>query len=829
MFTPAGWKRFGLISTERDLDTWVIGDADNNGRLGIGTFLADRAGVNNDFRGALDVRGQIVADKLLMTGISTFQGTTIFEDVEIERLKTTGSLDVTGISTFSKQVIVGAGITANQLSVTGISTFTGNGNRILMQNTPGNSNNESLATTNGVGLQVDQINVVGVATFPSNITFTDVELDQIKVGAAATFSNINITNIAPHGGNLKVAGISTFIGNVFVNGNTNIGDNNGDRITVNALFETGLFPVSSNTKDLGSATRQWRDLHIDGTAHIDALDVDGTADFSGGVVANTLKVSDLANNEVVFISGNQGKLEGSSGLTFNGSTLALTGAQTISSTLTVSNSASIGADVTLSGELNMMGSTANKYLDVNIGTHAFHIRGTSGGDTSHILMMRALRAGQVELFYNGTQRLATTNTGVSVNGTTSATLFSGSGAQLTSLNASNITSGTIADARLPGTITSDITGTAEQANNINIDETNTDANFQVTFSNTNQIGYQRQYIDADNSHLLYQPNTNTLSGCKFSGNGSSLTNLNASAISSGTINDNRLPATITSDITGTSAQANNIKIDETNIPASFQVTFTNQNNTGYNRQNIDTDDSHFVYNPNSATLSGINIDCFANSVLRGNGSGITNLNGSAIASGTVPVARIGTGTKNTTTFYRGDGTFQQVVVAINQLGNAGDNRVITSNGGNTANAEGNLTFDGTNLAVAGNLNVNQVSGNHGQLIVGGAISCVGNITAFTSDIRLKTEIQPIENAVAKLLKLNGFTYEHNELAESLGYERNGERFSGVSAQDVKEVLPEAVKPAPANADYMTVQYEKLVPLLIEAIKELKAEIEELKK
>ena len=367
------------------------------------------------------------------------------------------------------------------------------------------------------------------------------------------------------------------------------------------------------------------------------------------------------------------------------------------------------------------------------------------------------------------------------------------------------------------------------SNNINIDETNTDANFQVTFSNTNQIGYQRQYIDADNSHLLYQPNTNTLSGCKFSGNGSSLTSLNASEITSGTISDARLPNSITSDITGTAEQANNINIDETNIPASFQVTFTNQNNAGYNRQYIDTDDSHLVYNPNSALLSGLNIDCSTNSVLRGNGSGITNLNGSAIASGTVPVARIGTGTKNTTTFYRGDGTFQQVVVAINQLGNAGDNRVITSNGGNTANAEGNLTFDGTNLAVAGNLNVNQVSGNHGQLIVGGAISCVGNITAFTSDIRLKTEIQPIENAVAKLLKLNGFTYEHNELAESLGYERNGERFSGVSAQDVKEVLPEAVKPAPANADYMTVQYEKLVPLLIEAIKELKAEIDELKK
>ena len=134
VFTPQGWKRFGLISTERDLDTWVLGDENNNGRLGIGTTAADRAGVNANFRGALDVRGQIVADKLLMTGISTFQGTTIFEDVEIERLKVTGSNDVTGVSTFSKQVIIGAGVTANQLSVTGISTFTGNGNRILMQN-----------------------------------------------------------------------------------------------------------------------------------------------------------------------------------------------------------------------------------------------------------------------------------------------------------------------------------------------------------------------------------------------------------------------------------------------------------------------------------------------------------------------------------------------------------------------------------------------------------------------------------------------------------------------------------------------------------------------
>ena len=170
-----------------------------------------------------------------------------------------------------------------------------------------------------------------------------------------------------------------------------------------------------------------------------------------------------------------------------------------------------------------------------------------------------------------------------------------------------------------------------------------------------------------------------------------------------------------------------------------------------------------------------------------------------------------------------------MVVAINSIANSsGNNCILTNDGDGTATAESTLQYDGTTLQVATGNNYFRAT-KQGVVTMTGSITANGNITAFNSDIRLKTAIQPIENAVAKVLKLNGFTYELNELAETLGYELDGERYAGVSAQDVKEVLPEAVKPAPASADYLTVQYEKLVPLLIEAIKELKSEIEELKK
>lgn len=115
----------------------------------------------------------------------------------------------------------------------------------------------------------------------------------------------------------------------------------------------------------------------------------------------------------------------------------------------------------------------------------------------------------------------------------------------------------------------------------------------------------------------------------------------------------------------------------------------------------------------------------------------------------------------------------------------------------------------------------------GGTVAATTITATGNITAYYSDERLKTRLGTIENALAKVQTLDGFYYEPNETAQALGYEVKRE--VGVSAQQVQAIMPEVVAPAPIDDNYLTVRYERLVPLLIEAIKELKAEVDELKK
>jgi len=129
------------------------------------------------------------------------------------------------------------------------------------------------------------------------------------------------------------------------------------------------------------------------------------------------------------------------------------------------------------------------------------------------------------------------------------------------------------------------------------------------------------------------------------------------------------------------------------------------------------------------------------------------------------------------------------------------------------------------IGTATNFQVNSLGVGTAGSGTAGEIRATNNITAYYSDDRFKTNLGNIPNALIKVNTLNGFYYEANELAQSYGYAVVKE--VGVSAQQVQAIMPEVVAPAPIDDKYLTVRYERLVPLLIEAIKELSAKVDRL--
>ena len=149
----------------------------------------------------------------------------------------------------------------------------------------------------------------------------------------------------------------------------------------------------------------------------------------------------------------------------------------------------------------------------------------------------------------------------------------------------------------------------------------------------------------------------------------------------------------------------------------------------------------------------------------------------------------------------------------------------TSGGGHSLCIAGGLDGEYARFTNAKRLGIGTTAPAQALHVVGSIIA-TGNITAYYSDERLKDLQGAIPNALDKVNKLTGYYYTPNDLAVSLGVDNEGLEV-GVSAQEVEAVLPEIVTKSAIGKNYKTVQYDKLTPLLIEAVKELTQKVKDL--
>ena len=247
----------------------------------------------------------------------------------------------------------------------------------------------------------------------SNVTITSLTGSNAVVtnitGTTITGSNVQVTNDLNVGGkvivtgdisgsNLNLTGNATIDGNIVLKGNISIGDQTTDLVTFGADVSSSILPDVHNAFDLGSSLKNWRNLHVSGTAYIDTLQarvvsfsdlgvsgdlvVSGSTFLGNGgditVVSGSLFNDQLTNNRVVIV-GTRGVLEDDTNFTFDGTelnigqgkftvqqssgnvdtagTLNVGGGTTMESTLTVTGSVLLKDTLSVSGATTIDGLT----------------------------------------------------------------------------------------------------------------------------------------------------------------------------------------------------------------------------------------------------------------------------------------------------------------------------------------------------------------------------------------------------------------------------------------------------------------------------------------
>ena len=193
---------------------------------------------------------------------------------------------------------------------------------------------------------------------------TNTVAGKLEVGDSADFAdNVSVD------GNLTVGGNTTMVGTLTVDGqvtfkagsdnNISLGDAATDTITLTGEVNSNVIPDANNTYDLGSASKEWRHVYVDGTVNADNVAADSAT-------IGTLKVTDLTDNRVVIVGAGD-EIEDDANFTFDGNTLSVgntsinkdavgintTGLEADSATIT--NNADIGGNLDVGGNFTADG------------------------------------------------------------------------------------------------------------------------------------------------------------------------------------------------------------------------------------------------------------------------------------------------------------------------------------------------------------------------------------------------------------------------------------------------------------------------------------------
>ena len=629
----------------------------------------------------------------------------------------------------------------------------------------------------------------------------DIVLSSGGTGSTGNFGAIS-------GSGLDITGNANIAGNLTLGGAITIGDASADTVNVVASISSSLIPSLTNAFDLGSETKIWRDLYIStgsikfigaGNAIVGTLSNSGNGmALDGGVIArgdSTFGTSSLAVTSVTGSLAVDGRIIATS---ISGAIAATNGIVSGSSQITYASVSSIPAGIVsgsaqvtpllptgvISGSSQLDNTTITNLTVTNLTTvnETASVLFSSGsnrfgdfGDDIHSF------TGSVKI--SGSTIITGSVSATSFNGTINATngVVSGS-SQITYANVSSIPAGIVSGssqityANISSIPAGIVSGSSQTI--ANLPTGTVSGSSQITYANISSIPGG---IVSGSSQTIANLPTGTVSGSsqltssydtRYSLSGSILTSFSASI-------DYRLDEVeYTASLFGGGITAQLDKINQ--ATASLQLFSASAK---ISIANLETATSSYE-TKGSGIVSGSSqiVPLLPTGVVSGS---IQILGGSGVWSGS---AQLPSGVVSGSSQILGSSTIHS---------------------GSTNNYQFNSIGVGSTTVASG---------------VDGEIRAQADITAFySSDERLKENIQPIVDALSKVESISGNTYDWKAGFETI-HSHTGHDI-GVIAQEIEKVLPEVV--INRETGYKAVQYEKIIPLLIEAIKELSAKVKEL--